>query len=247
MPFNRFRTPTAGRSTRSPRPGDEVHRRGDGLRRRLRHRVRKSQAAAYGSAAPTEARRLRLHLDRQPRQADDDLPDQGAGRPRLRDPRHPGHRRGAAPQRGPLDRRCASTGGEDPHGEKTTVQMILDGEIDLIVNTPHGATGGGSSRVDGYEIPPGRGDGQRPASPRSGPGGGRAGHRGDPPAHRVRSLQEPVAEGDRASLDQVFDHVLTRTDPRACPPPGVPTRSGRGPVPPGPDPRHPPGRSRRSG
>ncbi|WP_435768523.1 carbamoyl-phosphate synthase large subunit [Nocardioides sp. SYSU DS0651] len=42
--------------------------------------------------------------------------------------------------------------GPGPHGEKTTVQMILDGEIDLIVNTPHGATGGGDSRVDGYEI-----------------------------------------------------------------------------------------------
>jgi carbamoyl-phosphate synthase large subunit len=42
--------------------------------------------------------------------------------------------------------------GPGEHGEKTTVQMILDGEIDLIVNTPHGATGGGDSRVDGYEI-----------------------------------------------------------------------------------------------
>ncbi|TWG92093.1 carbamoyl-phosphate synthase large subunit [Nocardioides sp. J9] len=46
--------------------------------------------------------------------------------------------------------------GPGPHGEKTTVQMILDGEIDLIVNTPHGNTtaagGGGDSRVDGYEI-----------------------------------------------------------------------------------------------
>lgn len=42
--------------------------------------------------------------------------------------------------------------GTGPDGEKTTVQMILDGEIDLIVNTPHGATGGGDSRVDGYEI-----------------------------------------------------------------------------------------------
>ncbi|MCZ4500476.1 MAG: carB [Marmoricola sp.] len=42
--------------------------------------------------------------------------------------------------------------GTGPAGEKTTVQMILDGEIDLIVNTPHGATGGGDSRIDGYEI-----------------------------------------------------------------------------------------------
>jgi len=42
--------------------------------------------------------------------------------------------------------------GAGPHGEKTSVQMILDGEIDLIVNTPHGSTGGGDSRIDGYEI-----------------------------------------------------------------------------------------------
>ncbi|HWJ82640.1 MAG TPA: carbamoyl-phosphate synthase large subunit [Nocardioides sp.] len=42
--------------------------------------------------------------------------------------------------------------GPGPHGEKTTVQMILDGEIDLIVNTPNGAGGGASARIDGYEI-----------------------------------------------------------------------------------------------
>ena len=42
--------------------------------------------------------------------------------------------------------------GTGPDGEKTTVQLILDGEIDLIINTPHGSTGGGSARVDGYEI-----------------------------------------------------------------------------------------------
>ena len=42
--------------------------------------------------------------------------------------------------------------GEGPGGEKTIVQLIHDGEIDLIVNTPHGMTGGGSSRIDGYEI-----------------------------------------------------------------------------------------------
>ncbi|WP_377322723.1 carbamoyl-phosphate synthase large subunit [Pimelobacter simplex] len=42
--------------------------------------------------------------------------------------------------------------GPGPDGQPTVVQMILDGEIDLIVNTPHGSTGGGDSRVDGYEI-----------------------------------------------------------------------------------------------
>jgi carbamoyl-phosphate synthase large subunit len=42
--------------------------------------------------------------------------------------------------------------GAGPNGEKTTVQMILDGEIDLIVNTPNGASGNANARVDGYEI-----------------------------------------------------------------------------------------------
>ncbi|MEC4015545.1 carbamoyl-phosphate synthase large subunit [Streptomyces sp. H27-D2] len=38
--------------------------------------------------------------------------------------------------------------GEGPNGEKTIVQLIHDGQVDLIVNTPSG-TGG---RLDGYEI-----------------------------------------------------------------------------------------------
>jgi len=43
--------------------------------------------------------------------------------------------------------------GPGPHGEPTTVDLILGGEIDLIVNTPHGSTGGGGNvRLDGYEI-----------------------------------------------------------------------------------------------
>ncbi|HEY5420289.1 MAG TPA: carbamoyl phosphate synthase large subunit, partial [Marmoricola sp.] len=42
--------------------------------------------------------------------------------------------------------------GEGPHGEPTTVQLILAGEIDLVINTPNGATKGGAARIDGYEI-----------------------------------------------------------------------------------------------
>jgi carbamoyl-phosphate synthase large subunit len=42
--------------------------------------------------------------------------------------------------------------GPGPNGEPTIVQRILAGEVDLIVNTPHGTTSGGSPRVDGYEI-----------------------------------------------------------------------------------------------
>jgi len=36
--------------------------------------------------------------------------------------------------------------------DSTIVTKILDGEIDLVVNTPHGTTVGGSPRMDGYEI-----------------------------------------------------------------------------------------------
>ncbi|TYL45152.1 carbamoyl-phosphate synthase large subunit [Nocardioides sp. BGMRC 2183] len=42
--------------------------------------------------------------------------------------------------------------GPGPDGEKTTVDLILEGEVDLVINTPHGATSGGSARLDGYEI-----------------------------------------------------------------------------------------------
>ncbi|QIK76374.1 carbamoyl-phosphate synthase large subunit [Nocardioides piscis] len=40
--------------------------------------------------------------------------------------------------------------GEGPAGEKTTVQLIRDGDIDLVINTPYST--GGSARLDGYEI-----------------------------------------------------------------------------------------------
>ena len=47
-------------------------------------------------------------------------------------------------------RKYSEGDGED--GDKTIVGKILDREIDLVVNTPHGTTSGGSPRLDGYEI-----------------------------------------------------------------------------------------------
>lgn len=42
---------------------------------------------------------------------------------------------------------------EDPEGTRSTiVEKIHDQDIQLIINTPHGSTSGGSPRVDGYEI-----------------------------------------------------------------------------------------------
>jgi carbamoyl-phosphate synthase large subunit len=42
--------------------------------------------------------------------------------------------------------------GPGPDGEPTIVGRILAGDVDLVINTPHGTTSGGSPRVDGYEI-----------------------------------------------------------------------------------------------
>ena len=42
--------------------------------------------------------------------------------------------------------------GEGPAGEQTTVQLILAGEIQLVINTPNGSSSGASARIDGYEI-----------------------------------------------------------------------------------------------
>src|SRR5215216_2674518 len=42
--------------------------------------------------------------------------------------------------------------GPGPDGEKTIVQMILDGQVDMIFNTPHGLSTDGRPRFDGYEI-----------------------------------------------------------------------------------------------
>ncbi len=42
--------------------------------------------------------------------------------------------------------------GPGPAGEPTVVQLIMDGAIDLIFNTPAGLSAGGRPRFDGYEI-----------------------------------------------------------------------------------------------
>jgi carbamoyl-phosphate synthase large subunit len=44
------------------------------------------------------------------------------------------------------------TQGPSADGEPTIVQRILAGHVDLVINTPHGWTAGGSPRLDGYEI-----------------------------------------------------------------------------------------------
>jgi carbamoyl-phosphate synthase large subunit len=42
--------------------------------------------------------------------------------------------------------------GRGPGGEPTIVDLVMDGEVDLIVNTPFGSPGHSGPRLDGYEI-----------------------------------------------------------------------------------------------
>jgi carbamoyl-phosphate synthase large subunit len=52
----------------------------------------------------------------------------------------------------PVTRTRKHSQGTGPNGEKTIVQSITDGEIDLIFNTPQGQSSDGRPRFDGYEI-----------------------------------------------------------------------------------------------
>ena len=45
-----------------------------------------------------------------------------------------------------------STEGTGPNGEPTVIDLILDGTIDLVFNTPRGRSFGSATRRDGYEI-----------------------------------------------------------------------------------------------
>ncbi|MFC7643496.1 hypothetical protein ACFQX6_23860 [Streptosporangium lutulentum] len=87
--------------------------------------------------------------------------------------------------------------GIGPEGEQTIVRRILDGEVDLIVNTPFGSPGQSGPRLDGYEI--------RTAAVLQGhplhhdrPGAGRrgSGHPGDRPRRHRRT----VAPGARQAV-----------------------------------------------
>ena len=145
LPFHRFRTVEGHGVDTVLGAGDEVHRRGHGPGRRVRHGVRE-----------VAGRRVRLAADRghgvrlagQPGQALGGLPDQAAGRPRLPGAGHRRHRAGAAPQRRAL------RGGRQVQrrARATCVERILAGDVDIVVNTPFGSPGNSGPRLDGYEI-----------------------------------------------------------------------------------------------
>ena len=127
--------------------------------------------------------------------------------------------------------------GTGPAGEPTTVQLIADGEIDLIVNTPHGRAAGGSARTDGYEIRTAAVLANVPCiTTVQGLGAAVQGIE----AMRAGEIDGPVAPGLGGTLtayDLLFRHGLARFDPerahhlgfRASGPPG--RRCGRLPRP----------------
>jgi carbamoyl-phosphate synthase large subunit len=149
MPFNRFRTPD-GRSVDTVL-GPEMRSTGEvmGFDAYFGTAFAKSQAAAYGPL-PTSGRVFVSMANRDKRTMIfpvKRLADLGfeilatAGTAEVL-------------RRNGIDARVVRKHfqGPGPDGEPTTVQLITSGEIDLVVNTPHGSASGGSPRVDGYEI-----------------------------------------------------------------------------------------------
>ncbi|QIK66605.1 carbamoyl-phosphate synthase large subunit [Nocardioides sp. HDW12B] len=149
MPFNRFKT--ADGTNVDTVLGPEMKSTGEvmGFDSDFGAAFAKSQAAAYGSL-PTEGRIFVSMANRDKRTmifpikvlADhgfEILATQGTAE---------------VLRRNGIDARVVRKHfeGRGPNGEPTTVDLITDGEIHLIVNTPHGATAGSSARVDGYEI-----------------------------------------------------------------------------------------------
>src|SRR3954465_8283350 len=150
MPFNRFRQPD-GRYVDTVL-GPEMKSTGEvmGLDADFGRAFAKAQAAAFGPL-PTEGRVFVSMANRDKRSmifpikvlADlgfEILATQGTAEVLRRNGVH------ATVVRKHFD-------GPGPHGEPTTVQLISDGDVALVVNTPHGSSkGAGAVRVDGYEI-----------------------------------------------------------------------------------------------
>jgi carbamoyl-phosphate synthase large subunit len=149
MPFNRFRTPDG--KTVDTVLGPEMRSTGEvmGIDAGFGMAFAKAQAAAYGglptggcifvSVANRDKRHMIFPVKR--------LADLGfevlatAGTARVL------QRNGVAAT---VVRKHSE--GAGPDGEPEIVARILAEEVDLVINTPHGVTSGGSPRVDGYDI-----------------------------------------------------------------------------------------------
>ena len=180
----------------------------------------KAQAAAYGSL-PTGGPGLRV--GGQPRQAAHDLPDQAARRPwasRSWPPRAPPRCCAATASQATVVRKHFE--GEGPDGEPTTVQLIRDGEIDLVINTPARLHQRRLAAHRRLRDPHRRGDGRTSrASPpcRASAPPCRASRRcaaATSASARCRTGRRSRHGVDALTVrpyDVLFDQVLTRTDP----------------------------------
>ncbi|MGH3646602.1 MAG: carbamoyl-phosphate synthase large subunit [Micromonosporaceae bacterium] len=142
LPFKRFRT-AEGRGIDSLL-GPEMKSTGEvmGIDFAFGHAYAKSQAAAYGSL-PTSGKVLVTLADRDKRAMIfpvKRLADLGFEVLATAGTAHLLRRMGIA---------CRTVPKHFEHGAQNTVELIAAGEIDLVINTPHGSTG---PRIDGYEI-----------------------------------------------------------------------------------------------
>ncbi|WP_432557758.1 carbamoyl-phosphate synthase large subunit [Granulicoccus sp. GXG6511] len=150
MPFNRFRT-TEGVSVDTIL-GPEMKSTGEvmGLASNFGVAFAKSQAAAYGNL-PKEGRIFVSAANRDKRHAIfpiKKLHDMGFELLATSGTATALKRNGV-----PVTPVRKHTQGPGPDGEPTIVQLIEAGDVDLIFNTPHGASSAdGAPRADGYEI-----------------------------------------------------------------------------------------------
>ena len=153
MPFNRFRTPD-GQQVDTVL-GPEMKSTGEvmGLDANFGQAFAKSQAGAYGSL-PTSGKVFVSMANRDKRTMIFPikvLADMGFEILATQGTAEALRRNGVAAT---VVRKHFEGPGEGD--DRTTVQRILDGDIDLVVNTPYGSAsggaGGGSARIDGYEI-----------------------------------------------------------------------------------------------
>jgi carbamoyl-phosphate synthase large subunit len=149
LPFDRFRTPE-GRGVDTIL-GPEMRSTGEvmGIDADFGTAYAKSQAAAYGSL-PTKGRAFVSVANRDKRAMIfpvKRLADLGFEILATEGTAEVLRRNGV---RAKIVRKHSA--GSGPDGEPTIVGRILDGEVDLIVNTPFGSPGQSGPRLDGYEI-----------------------------------------------------------------------------------------------
>ena len=133
---------TASRRRLAARPGDALHRRGDGRRRRLPGRVRQGAGGGRRAAAARPARCSSpspTATSRPRRSIAAPLHDLGFAIVATR--RHGGRRSAAWASRSSALNKIAE-------GSPNVVERIERGDVDLVINTPTGT----GARADGYEI-----------------------------------------------------------------------------------------------